>query len=55
MIERLAEHVDRHRVDLENPDKTIRIEIIGEEAALSLLRPQEHFSVNAMKSEKWTI
>lgn len=51
LIECLAEHVDRPNVDLENADKTIRIEIIGEEAALSLLRPREHFSVNQVKNE----
>jgi tRNA acetyltransferase TAN1 len=50
LIERLAENVDRPNVDLENPDKTIRIEIMGDEAALSLLGPREHFSVNAVKN-----
>ena len=51
LIEVLTKHVDRPKVDLENPDKTIRIEIIGEEAALSLLKPREHFSVNEVKNE----
>jgi tRNA acetyltransferase TAN1 len=54
LVEHLAEHVDRPNVDLENPDKTIRIEILGDEAALSLLEPREHFSVNAVKSEVLT-
>lgn len=51
LIERLAELVDRPNVDLDDPDKTIRIEILGKEAALSLLKPKEHFSVNAVKNE----
>ena len=54
LIELLAEHVDRPRVDLENPDKTIRIEIMGDQAALSLLETREHFSVNAVKNEVLT-
>ena len=54
LIELLAEHVDRPNVDLENPDKTIRIEIMGDEAALSLLGPREHFSVNDVKNEVLT-
>jgi hypothetical protein len=51
LIEHFAEHVNRPNVDLENPDKTIRIEIMGNEAALSLLGHREHFSVNAVKNE----
>ncbi len=54
LIEQLTKHVDRPNVDLENPDKTIRIEIIGEEAALSLLKPGEHFSVNDVKEKVLT-
>lgn len=55
LIEELAQHVNRPNVDLENPDKTIRIEIIREEAALSLLKPREHFSVNEAKDEVLTV
>jgi tRNA acetyltransferase TAN1 len=51
LVEHLAEQVDRPNVDLENPDKTIRIEIVGDKTAFSLLGPREHFSVNAVKSE----
>lgn len=54
LIEQLTRHVDRPNVDLEKPDKTIRVEIIGGEAALSLLKPQEHFSVNDVKDEVLT-
>jgi tRNA(Ser,Leu) C12 N-acetylase TAN1 len=36
LIENLAQHVDRPNVDLEHPEKIIRIEIIGGRAGLSL-------------------
>jgi len=51
LIEKLAQHVDRPKVDLKNPQKTIRVEIIGSEAGLSLLGPEEHLSVNKVKAE----
>jgi tRNA(Ser,Leu) C12 N-acetylase TAN1 len=54
LIENLTKHVDRPNVDLENPDKTNRVEIIGEEAPISPLKPQEHFSVNDIKDEVLT-
>lgn len=54
LVEKLTKHVDKPKVDLENPDKTIRIEIIGGRAALSLLEPREHFSVNDVKEELLT-
>lgn len=44
IIRELAELIDR-KVDLENPDKIIRIDIIGKYAGVSLLKPQEVFSV----------
>ncbi len=51
LIEKLAQHVDRPRIDLKNPQKTIRIEIVGSGAGLSLLGPKEHLSVNKVKAE----
>lgn len=54
LIEKLTKHVDKPNVDLENPDKTIRIEIIGKKAAISLLKPKEHFSANEVKGEVLT-
>jgi len=54
LIEKLAQHVDRPRVDLKNPQKTVRIEIIGSEAGLSLLGPKEYLSVNRVKAETLT-
>ena len=54
LIDNLAQHVDHPYVDLEHPDKTIRIEIIGDTAALSLLTPREHFSVHDVKKKVFT-
>jgi tRNA acetyltransferase TAN1 len=55
LIEKLTEHVDRPNVDLENPQKTIRIEIVGGKSGLSLLEAKEHFSANDVKKEALTI
>lgn len=43
IIRDLAELIDR-KVDLENPDKILRIDIIGKYAGVSLLRPKDVFS-----------
>ena len=51
LIEHLTQHVDRLHVDLEHPEKIIHIEIFRERAGLSLLTPQEKFSVNQVKNE----
>ncbi len=50
LVESLAELVDNPNVDLENPDKIIRVEIIGSKAGLSLLEPDEELSVNRIKT-----
>ena len=44
MIRELADLIGEE-VDLENPDKILRIEIIGKYAGLSVLAPQDIFSV----------
>ncbi|MEA2090151.1 MAG: THUMP domain-containing protein [Thermoproteota archaeon] len=44
IIRELAELVDE-KVDLTNPDKILRVEIIGKYTALSVLKPQNIFSV----------
>jgi tRNA(Ser,Leu) C12 N-acetylase TAN1 len=54
LIDALAQLVARPHVDLEHPDKTIRIEIIGDTAALALLTPREQFSVHDVKNEVFT-
>ena len=43
IIRELAELIDKE-VDLENPDKILRIDIIGKYAGMSLLNPQDVFS-----------
>jgi tRNA acetyltransferase TAN1 len=43
IIEDLAELIDEE-VDLENPDKILRIEILGKNAGISVLTPREIFS-----------
>ena len=44
IIEPIAELIDE-QVDLENPDKILRIELIGRYAGISVLTPEEIFSV----------
>jgi tRNA(Ser,Leu) C12 N-acetylase TAN1 len=45
IIEPLAELIDE-KVDLTNPEKTIRIEILGNSAAVSVLKPEDVFSLH---------
>jgi tRNA acetyltransferase TAN1 len=45
IIEQLAELIDE-KVDLRNPDKMVRIEILGNSAAVSVLRPEDVFSLH---------
>jgi tRNA(Ser,Leu) C12 N-acetylase TAN1 len=51
LILKLAQQVDRTNVDLEHPEKIIRIEIIRERAGISLLTRKEYFSVNEVKNK----
>jgi tRNA acetyltransferase TAN1 len=44
IIEPLAELIDE-KVDLRNPDKIVRIEILGNAAAVSVLKPEDVFSL----------
>jgi tRNA acetyltransferase TAN1 len=44
IIKELAELIDQV-VSLENPDKIVRIEILGNQAGISVLKPEEIFSV----------
>ena len=45
IITALAELIDE-KVDLKNPDKILRVEIIGRYAGFSVLTPQDIFSVS---------
>jgi tRNA acetyltransferase TAN1 len=44
IIKHLADLIDE-KVDLKNPDKVVRIEIIGNNAGISVIRPNEIFSI----------
>jgi len=44
IIETVAANVER-KVDLENPDKIILIEIVGKFTGISIVKPNELFSV----------
>jgi len=45
IIKSMAELIDE-KVDLENPDKILRIDIIGKYAGISVLRPKDMFSIS---------
>lgn len=43
IVTHLARAIDR-RVDLDHPDKIVRVDIVGERAAVSILQPDDIFS-----------
>ena len=45
IVERLAEAIDR-KVNLRAPDKLVRVDVLRERVAVSLLRPGEVFSIH---------
>ncbi len=45
LIEKLTEVVDRKNVDLEKPEKIIKVEILGDKAVIALLKPEELLEV----------
>ena len=45
IVEYLAADIEK-KVDLGNPDWILWVDVIGRETALSLLRPDESFSIN---------
>jgi tRNA(Ser,Leu) C12 N-acetylase TAN1 len=49
LILRLTEHVDKPKVDLFNPDKIIKVELIGKEAGFALLNDKEYLRTNKFK------
>jgi len=51
IIKKLAELV-QEKVDLKNPDKIVRIDIIGKYAAVSVLSPNEIFSTIKLPTEE---
>lgn len=45
----LTDVIDRPKVDLVNPEKIVQVEIIGEEAGISVLKPDEVLDVAKIK------
>ncbi len=51
VIEAIAPNINR-KVNLTNPDKIIRIDIIGELTGISLITPEEELSIAKIKSKR---
>ncbi len=51
LIIKLTENIDKPRVDLKNPDKIVKVEIIGDKAAIALLDKGEILDVPKMKGK----
>jgi len=51
LIVKLTNVVDRKNVDLTTPQKIVQVEIIGKEAGISLLKPNETLNVPKLKGE----
>ena len=49
IVKQLAGAIDR-RVDLDRPDKLVRMDVVGAEVAISVLRPDDVFSATATHS-----
>lgn len=49
LIIKLTDVIERKNVDLDRPDKTVQVEIIGKEAGIALLTPQDIVDVAAEK------
>ena len=45
IVEYLAADIER-KVDLDNPDRIVSVDVVGRETAISLLKPDEIFSIN---------
>lgn len=51
LILKLTDVIDRPKVDLNNPQKIVQVEIIGAEAGISVLTPNELLDVQKLKAE----
>lgn len=52
LVMKLTEVVDKPNVDLQNPDKIIKVEVIGNKAGLALLGKDELLNVAKLKQQK---
>ncbi len=50
LLTTLAEHIDKPKIDLKTPQKIVKIEIVGDRAAISLINPNEHLNASRMKA-----
>jgi tRNA(Ser,Leu) C12 N-acetylase TAN1 len=46
LIMKLTDVVDRKKIDLQSPDKILKVELVGSNAAISVLKPDEQLIVN---------
>ena len=51
LIIKLTDVIDRENVDLNNPQKIVQVEIIGNEAGISLLEPKDLLDIVGVKEE----
>jgi len=51
LIEKLAEHINKPKVDLKRPEQIVHVEIVGDKAAISLLHRDEIFNVKKIAGE----
>lgn len=51
MILKLTEAIDRKNVDLDKPEKIVKVEIIGNKAGISLLKKNELLNIAKLKQE----
>ena len=49
LIKKLTADIDKPNVDMKNPDKVVRIDIIGKKAAISLLEADENLNTQRVK------
>ena len=52
LIMQLTENIDKPKVDLSNPQKIVKVEIIGKKAGISLLDPSEILDAPRIKAGK---
>jgi tRNA(Ser,Leu) C12 N-acetylase TAN1 len=51
LIIKLTDVIDREKVDLNKPQKIVQVEIIGKEAGISLLQPEDLLNIAEVKEE----
>ncbi len=51
LINKLTENINKPKVDLKNPDKIVKVEIIGDRAAITLLDKSEILDVPKLKGK----